>query len=93
LAVGHLAPEWQRNDLNGRCVITATTKVDKLVTGKRVILAWIGLALSGLVLPWPLSGILPFVSAVAFWRGRRLLAFALALLGVAMFIPGVIALP
>jgi hypothetical protein len=93
VAVGHLALVRQRNDLNGRCFITATTKVDKLVTGKRVVLAWIGLALFGLVLPWPLSGILPFVSAIALWRRCRLLAIALALLGVAMSVPGVIALP
>jgi hypothetical protein len=89
----HVAPVRQRNELNGRRFITDTTKVDKLVTGKRVVLAWIGLALFGLVLPWPLSGIFPFVSAVALWRRRRLLAIALALLGVAMFVPGVIALP
>jgi hypothetical protein len=93
LAVGHLAAVRQRNDLNGGCFSTATTKVDKLVTDKRVVLVWIGLALFGLLLPWPLSGIFPFVSAVALWKRRHLLAIALALLGVAMFVPGVIALP
>jgi hypothetical protein len=71
-----------------------TTKGDRLVAGdKRVVLAWAGVALLGLILPWPFTGFLSFVSAFALWRRNRPIAIALTLLGVAMFVPGVIALP